>query len=370
MIGFDVLSDFDFTPGACPPHLHWRAVLDATVPPQRSTQFEEVIERASGSIQTAARATTSDSDVLWLSAPGTMALEAAIACLPTGSDIVVLDGGYFGNRLYELAIAHHNAVQRVVLNRTQGVQADQVDSILGLIRPAPTARRFLLCTHLETSTGVLNSLDAAREIARAVGAGLVVDGISGFGASAIAFDACGIDIYVGALYKNALSPDVETFMIVRRSLMDQPDLRQGIYSMNVRRMSRSARRNSHLWTPSRLSLLAFDSYARAVEREGGWIKLYTDLLERKDIICAEFQRLGIAIVASPACSSATHFAVCLPAAMDPEEVVLGLERHSGFLVAGPLDDHAEVRMAWYPSRPTSSLDIIKALHTQLERMER
>jgi len=136
-------------------------------------------------------------DVLIFASSGTGGLESAVANLfSPGDRVVVPVAGYFGERFGKIARAFGQDLRTIDYEWGRAVRPEDVHAA---IEEAPT--KAVLVQHSETSTGVINDVEAIAEVTRAAGVLLVVDGISSLGAVPYDGDAWGVDVCVGGSQK-------------------------------------------------------------------------------------------------------------------------------------------------------------------------
>ena len=115
---------------------------------------------------------------LAVSGTGTSGMEAAVANVTRpGAKAAVIVTGYFGDRLAQMFERYGADVERIRVEWGRACDPAQVESALA-------ARRADLVgvVHAETSTGVLNPVDAIAAIAQRYDAVLVVDTVTSLGA--------------------------------------------------------------------------------------------------------------------------------------------------------------------------------------------
>lgn len=138
-----------------------------------------------------------DDDVLVFTSSGTGGLESAVANLfSPGDRVVVPVSGYFGDRFARIAEAFNLDVRRVEYD--WGRAADAAD-VKAAVEEAPT--KGVLFQHSETSTGVVNDIEAIARVGKDAGALTAVDVISSAGAVPLETDAWGIDVAIGGSQK-------------------------------------------------------------------------------------------------------------------------------------------------------------------------
>jgi len=139
-----------------------------------------------------------DGDVFLLVGSGTCGLEAAInSMFSPGQKVLIINNGFFGDRLIQLARAHNLKVVEAVASLGDPVDLPVVEKILAEDR----AIEGMIVVHHETSIGVLNPIQDLGNLARQVGIPLVVDAVSSLGGEALKMDDWGIDVCVAASNK-------------------------------------------------------------------------------------------------------------------------------------------------------------------------
>jgi serine---pyruvate transaminase len=137
-------------------------------------------------------------DVLIFASSGTGGLESAVANLFSPGDAVIVPvAGFFGDRFARIAQAFGQDVKRIDYEWGRAVHPEDVEAALG---ETPGAKGVLV-QHSETSTGVVNDIEAMGRVTRRAGVLLVADVISSLGAVPYEGDAWGVDVAVGGSQK-------------------------------------------------------------------------------------------------------------------------------------------------------------------------
>lgn len=124
-----------------------------------------------------------------VSGTGTSGMETVVANLvQAGTRVLVIAGGYFGDRLAQMCERYGAAVTR--LNVEWGRACDP-DALRAALRDTPAD--IVAMVHAETSTGVLNPVESLAPIAREHGALVVVDAVTSLGGHPLDVAAWGID---------------------------------------------------------------------------------------------------------------------------------------------------------------------------------
>jgi serine---pyruvate transaminase len=159
--------------------------------------YGRVLERLPAVFQTS-------NDVLCFAASGTGAMESAVANLVVpGEPAVVCTAGKFGDRWKELCDAYGVATIEVRAEWGEKVDPPRLDDAL---RGLDRAARVVFATQSETSTGVVHDVRGLNEAAKAHGAILCVDAVSGLAAVDLPQDDWGVDVVVSGSQKSLMCP--------------------------------------------------------------------------------------------------------------------------------------------------------------------
>jgi alanine-glyoxylate transaminase/serine-glyoxylate transaminase/serine-pyruvate transaminase len=130
-----------------------------------------------------------------VSGTGTSAMETAVANLVgPGTRVLSLVGGYFADRIAQMAQRYGGAVTRLDYEWGRAVDPEAVRRAL-----AASPADVVTVVHAETSTGVLNPLADVARVARDHGALTIVDAVTSLGGHPLDMGAWGL----GAVYSCA-----------------------------------------------------------------------------------------------------------------------------------------------------------------------
>src|ERR1035437_496738 len=126
---------------------------------------------------------------LAVSGTGTSGMETAVANLVReGTRALVVVSGYFGERLAQMCERYGATVTRLDV---EWGRACDPDALRAALKASPAD--IVAMVHAETSTGVLNPIDALALIAREHGALTIVDAVTSFGGHPLDVAAWGVD---------------------------------------------------------------------------------------------------------------------------------------------------------------------------------
>ncbi len=208
-----------------------------------------------------------DNDVLSFAASGSGAMESAVAnLLRPGQKALVASAGKFGERWLELCEAY--ALETVHYDAGWGskVEPDDLERTLG-----ESGAEVVLTTLSETSTGVVNDIQALTEVAHAAGALIVVDAVSGLGAIPIPQDEWGVDVVVAGSQKALMCPPGLGFASASAAALERAAAAPGgRYYLDWHRTLKGQRKDppDSPFTPAVTTFMALDVALEMIETEG------------------------------------------------------------------------------------------------------
>jgi alanine-glyoxylate transaminase / serine-glyoxylate transaminase / serine-pyruvate transaminase len=264
---------------------------------------------------------------------GTSCLDAAVMNLfEQGEKVVVVDSGFFGIRLLEIARAHRLEVVEVPVE--VGAPAD-----VQALEEAAQGAAGILTVHVETATGVRHPVEEIAQVAHAAGAICVVDGIASVGGELMKVDEWGIDALITGTQKGLEAPPGLGILALGergRARVDNRSERPYAFYLDLKVWDRyrdewAAWHPHPVTMPSNL-LLALASSLMRIEEKGieAWVAERADLAKR----CREgLRNLGLDPVAQ-----AGHEANLVVAMWcdEPLQVQRHLLESTGIMVSGGL----------------------------------
>ena len=146
---------------------------------------------------------TENSLTLPVSGTGTAGMEAALANLiEPGDPVVVGVCGYFGARIVDIAARCGGVVTTVAAEWGTHISTEKIAEAVA----KTSAPKLVALVHGETSTGILQPLADAIEIAHSSGALFLADCVTSLGGQPVDMDARGIDIAYSCTQKCLAGP--------------------------------------------------------------------------------------------------------------------------------------------------------------------
>lgn len=166
----------------------------------RTGEFSEILARVIADLKYIFQ---TKNDIVIFAASGTGAMESAVANLFSAGDKVVIAGnGKFGERFIKLAEAYRLNVIKLEYEWDTVVNPGDIAGKLA----ADDEIKGVFVVQSETSTGVLNDVEAIGKIVKDYPAALVVDSITGIGAADIKTDDWHLDVVMTGSQKGLMLP--------------------------------------------------------------------------------------------------------------------------------------------------------------------
>jgi aspartate aminotransferase-like enzyme len=198
-------------------------------------------------------------------------MEAAVTnCFDPGDEVVVINGGKFGERWLKLASTFGLKSIEIRVEWGRAVRPDQVAQAL---EEHPKARG-VLAQASETSTTAVHPIEQLAEITRTRDALLVVDGITAVGVYEIPMDRWGVDVLItGSQKALMLPPGLALIGLSRRAWARAEKTRQPRYYFDLVRERTNQAKNTTAYTPA-ISLVIGLREALAMMQEEGFANVF------------------------------------------------------------------------------------------------
>jgi len=144
-----------------------------------------------------------ENEVYTLTSSGTGAMEAAVTnLLSRGDKVIVVDGGKFGERWAQICNVYGVNVVEIKIDWGEALPPSKLEEVL---KENPDVKAVF--TQLsETSTGVVYDVEGFAKVVSKTDAVLVVDGISGLGATPCPMDKWGVNVLLTGSQKSLMIP--------------------------------------------------------------------------------------------------------------------------------------------------------------------
>ena len=198
---------------------------------------------------------------------GTFGVEAAVtSAVPRDGRLLAVTNGAYGERIVQMARTADIDVEP--LRTPEDTPPDPAAIARAL--DADAAITTVAVVHCETTTGILNPVEAIGCAVKERSRTYLVDAMSSFGAIAIDIERAGIDYLVSSANKCIEGVPGFSFVIARRDALEAAEGRARSLSLDLVAQWRGFERNGQFrFTPPTHAILAFDRALRELEEEGG-----------------------------------------------------------------------------------------------------
>lgn len=253
-------------------------------------------------------------EVIPLQGSGTFGVEAVFqTCIPPTGKVAVLSNGAYGERM--LQMLQHARIPAVPLRTPEDTPADAA-ALDALLAKDPGITHVAV-VHCETTTGILNPIDAVGRVTRKHGRTYIVDAMSSFGALPIDFEACGIDYLVSSANKCIEGVPGFSFVICRRTVLLACEGFARSLSLDLLGQLKGFEKNGQFrYTPPTHSILAFARALDELEAEGGPPARCARYTRNHEALVTGMKALGFQPYLDPAVQSCIITSFLFPS--DPE----------------------------------------------------
>jgi len=240
-------------------------------------------------------------EAVLLQGSGTFGVEAVFAtCVPPRGKVCVLANGAYGERMAQML--QHAKIDHVVLRTPEDAPAEP--SALDAMLAADRAVTHVAAVHCETTTGILNPLNALGAVVKRHERVFVVDAMSTFGAVPIDFTAASIDYLISSANKCIEGVPGFSFVLCRRETLLACEGYARSLSLDLLAQLRAFEKNGQFrYTPPTHSILAFRQALDELEDEGGVLARAARYQRNHDVLVEGMEELGFRPYLPPAVQS-------------------------------------------------------------------
>ncbi|MEB3271646.1 MAG: alanine--glyoxylate aminotransferase family protein [Synechococcus sp.] len=299
----------------------------------RSADFQAIVRHTTEQLQWLHQTTN---DVLVITGSGTAAMEAGIInTLSRGDRVLCGDNGKFGERWVKVARAYGLEVQ--VIQAEWGQPLDP--AAFGAALEADTAKaiKAVILTHSETSTGVINDLEAIAAHVRAHGTAITIaDCVTSLGACSVPMDAWGVDVIGSGSQKGYMMPPGLSFVAMSErawAASERSDLPK--FYLDLSKYRKAARQDSNPFTPAINLYFALEAALQMMQAEG-LEAIFARHERHRRATQAAMQAIGLPLYAAAGHGSPAITAVA-PQGIDAESLRKEVRKRFDILLAGGQD---------------------------------
>ena len=241
---------------------------------------------------------------------GTAAVESMMASVvPEGGRVLIVENGVYGERIAQMCAQYRISHERII---GSWMEAPDIAAVAARLDAASGEAPFthLSVVHHETTTGRLNELRPLADLCRSRDLGLLLDGVSSFGAEELDFAHGGLSAVAATANKCLHGVPGVSFVIVRRDALARAASRT--YYLDLGRLARLQDQRNTPFTPAVHAYYALVEALREFAEEGGRAARYRHYKALAEQAREGLAALGIPTVIPPQESSVVLHSYRLP----------------------------------------------------------
>jgi aspartate aminotransferase-like enzyme len=295
----------------------------------RTPEFSEIFMQVSEGLKYVFQ---TKEDVFILTSSGSGAMETAIVnTLSPGDTVISINGGKFGERWGAICGAYGVNVREIKLEWGADFSAEQLAAEL----KADPGVKAVLSTLSETSSGAIYDIKGYGEVVSRTEAILVVDGISGLGATPCPMDEWKVDIMVSGSQKSFMIPPGLAYIAFSPKAWKRVETAKlPRFYFDAKKAKKNLEKKTTPWTPG-VSLIIQQKKALDIIRAQG----LEGILEHHRILGeatrAGVKALGLELLAKNPGNILT--AIKVPAGIDGVQLVKTMQGKYKAYIAGAQD---------------------------------
>jgi aspartate aminotransferase-like enzyme len=320
-------KNYLLTPGPTPLPPQVSQAMAQPIIHHRTPAFQAILKEAGEGLK---HVFQTKNDVYILASSGTGAMEAAVINLLSRQDTaLVVQGGKFGERWTEICQAY--GINAELINVEWGKAVDP-----GLVAERLKANpkiKAVFTTLCETSTGVVNDIEAIGKIVKDTQAVLAVDAISGLGAIPILSDEWNCDVVVSGSQKGLMLPPGLGFISASPKAWELIEIASSPrYYFDLRQARKAWKSTDTTFTPA-ITLIIALCEALKLMRQDGLQNIFLRHQKMAEAARSAMKALGLELFA-PGASSDVVTAVKVPQGVDGEKLVKIMRDTYNVTIAG------------------------------------
>jgi aspartate aminotransferase-like enzyme len=270
-----------------------------------------------------------------LAGSGTLGMEAAIAnIIERGDHVLCVENGFFGERWSEIVKAHGGIVQRLTFE-----WGEPIDTKLLEERLSEGDYKAFTVEHVDTSTGIANSMEEIGRLARGTDAICIVDSVCGVGGMPLKMDEWGLDLCLTGSQKALGAPPGLTLLCLNEkawSVVEGRETSVADYFADLRRWGPIMKDPSgYFATPATGMVLGLLEALRLIKEEG------LENRWRRHQVFSEAFRAGLRVIGLESFPAEGYEAYTvsvakIPAGVDDAELRRVMRERHGVTIAGGL----------------------------------
>ena len=255
----------------------------------RDTEFIQVVADIRRRLLALGGVSPDDYAAILMQGSGTFGIESVISSsVPQDGKLLVVVNGAYGRRMVQMATILGIDVADLTFSERGPVDADEVDAALN-----DDEITHVAIVHCETTTGVINPVEAVGERVKRAGKRYIVDAMSSFGAVPLDLEQAGVDYLISSANKCIEGVPGFSFVLARLDALAESEGVARSLSLDLLSQYKGLEANGQFrFTPPTHTLLAFHQALLELEQEGGVAGRARRYQRNRDVTVEGMRKLG------------------------------------------------------------------------------
>lgn len=246
---------------------------------------------------TLAHADSTTYTVVLMQGSGTFGVESVLSSvIGENEKLLIAANGAYGERMEE--IAKHNRIPYVIYNEHYN-QVPSAEKIKKMLEEDSDITHVSM-VHSETTSGILNDIQAVAQVVKGAGKTFIVDAMSSFGGVDIDVPGMGIDFLISSANKCIQGVPGFSFIICKRDELEESRGKARSLSLDLYDQWKTMEADGkwRFTSPTHV-VLAFAQALKELEEEGGIPARAKRYLDNNQLLIRKMKELGIRPYISP-----------------------------------------------------------------------
>ncbi|MFQ6037941.1 MAG: pyridoxal-phosphate-dependent aminotransferase family protein [Candidatus Aminicenantales bacterium] len=297
----------------------------------RTSEFSDIFMKTTEGLKYVFQ---TEQDVFILTSSGSGAMETAVVnTLSPGDRVITINGGKFGERWGKICRAYGADVKEIVLEWGEPYSKEQLAAEL----ETQPDTKAVFATLSETSSGTIYDIQGYGDVVSRTEAILVVDGISGIGATPCPMDEWKVDVLVSGSQKSFMIPPGLAYIAFSDKAWERVEAStMPKFYFDAKAAKKSLGKRTTPWTPA-VSLIIQQSKALEIIQSIGLDGLFEHHRILGEATRAAVRAVGLELLSKNPGNILT--AIKMPEGVDGIQFVKLMQGKYGAYIAGAQDPH-------------------------------
>ncbi len=269
--------------------------------------------------------------VALISGSGTAALESAIpASVESGRKLLVVNNGVYGSRIAQIARVYGIPLVEIRSPLTERPDLNRIAAALKRDSGIGT----VAMVHHETSTGLLNPVEAVGALAKKHHRRFIIDAISSLGAESLDLTKHNVSLCIGSAGKCFHgAPGLSFVLVAQEEISRILKLKPRSFYLDLATHLKSQEAGEPPFTPAVPLVAAFHAAVSELNKEGVRVRV-ARYRQRAHFLREGFEKFGLKFLLDRKLLSNTLTALWLPKGLPYQKLHAGLKKASFVIYAG------------------------------------